>query len=212
MDNPCRLTDAGIRALLAHGIRTLIDLRASYELAIDPPLFAHPGPHADSVLYLHRPFFEQEEWDASPAATEERTAQMYIYMLESFRHRAGAIMQAMVDAPPGGVAFHCHSGKDRTGLIAALLLALAGVPAGEISADYALSSEFLQVESAWWIEHGPGERQDREREIQQHASRRGVMENVLHSLTDRHGSIEAYLLQTGMTRRDVERLRNRLSR
>jgi protein-tyrosine phosphatase len=184
MDNPCRLTDTGTQALLSYGIRTLIDLRATYELAIDPPIFASLDPRAVLVEYVHRPFFEQDEWHSSPAAAQTLTAGMYIDMLESFKSRVGAIFHALADAPFGGVAFHCHSGKDRTGLISALVLRLAGVSASDVVEDYALSSDFLRDESAHWIEHGPGERAEREREIQKHLSRREVMDEVLRHLTD----------------------------
>src|SRR5689334_3490299 len=53
MDNPCRLTVEGIHELIDYGVRTLVDLRASYELTIDPSPFAHPARHSDTVRYVH---------------------------------------------------------------------------------------------------------------------------------------------------------------
>ena len=52
-------------------------------------------------------------------------------------------MRAIVAAPPGGILIHCSAGKDRTGLVTALLLGLVGVPDEIIAADYALSQAQL---------------------------------------------------------------------
>jgi protein tyrosine/serine phosphatase len=53
------------------------------------------------------------------------------------------VISAVARAEPGGVAFHCVGGRDRTGQVAMVLLALAGVAPEEIAADYALSTERL---------------------------------------------------------------------
>ena len=68
---------------------------------------------------------------------------VYLHFLERARHRFVAAVAAIGDAPDGVVVVHCHGGKDRTGIVVALLLRLAGVPIDEIAADYALSGERL---------------------------------------------------------------------
>jgi hypothetical protein len=59
--------------------------------------------------------------------------------LSTNQAQIAAILRAVADAPEGGIVIHCHAGRDRTGLIIALLLGVAGVSAAAISADYALS-------------------------------------------------------------------------
>ena len=54
-------------------------------------------------------------------------------------------------APEGAVVVHCHGGKDRTGIVVALLLRLAGVPIDEIAADYAISGERLRPRHEQWF-------------------------------------------------------------
>jgi len=61
------------------------------------------------------------------------------------------IATTIAQAPTGGVLVHCHAGKDRTGIVAALLLGLIGVPDEVIAADYALSSTCLQRELDRWL-------------------------------------------------------------
>lgn len=129
-DDLGRLNAAGQQALIEYGIETIIDLRRPAELReAPPPLADHPG-------YLNVPFLDE----AIAADREfETVAETYIWLLDRMAHRVAAIMQAIASAPEGGVLVHCYAGKDRTGLIVALLLALAGVSRDEIVTDYALS-------------------------------------------------------------------------
>ncbi|MFJ4765457.1 tyrosine-protein phosphatase [Streptomyces diastaticus] len=64
----------------------------------------------------------------------------YRPFLDRFPERVAASAEALA-AAPGGVAFHCAAGRDRTGLVSLLLLSLAGATPEEIAADYALSEE-----------------------------------------------------------------------
>jgi protein-tyrosine phosphatase len=133
-----RLTAAGWDALVAHGVRTVIDLRNDVERGAD----ATPRP--DSVTTLHLPLDGAEDrdfWDVWDSGPQFGTPLYYRPHLERFPERSAAVLEAIARAEPGGVAFHCQSGRDRAGQIAMLLLAIAGVPPEHIAADYALSRE-----------------------------------------------------------------------
>jgi protein-tyrosine phosphatase len=65
-------------------------------------------------------------------------------MLAEHPERVIAAVRAIATAPPGCVLFHCASGKDRTGLLALVLLALAGATPDEIIADYLPSRDRLK--------------------------------------------------------------------
>jgi hypothetical protein len=62
---------------------------------------------------------------------------LYLDMVDARPELFAAAVAAIADAPPGGVVFHCGGGRDRAGQIAALVLALVGVPVDAIVADYA---------------------------------------------------------------------------
>jgi protein tyrosine/serine phosphatase len=118
-------------------------------------------------------------------------------------------MTAIARAPEGGVLVHCHAGKDRTGVVVALLLALAGVPAETIAADYALSERYLQPLYRQLM----AETQDpveRERLAQEVQSPPEIMLAVLSWLETTGRGIERYLLDSGMEPDDLQRLRRRL--
>ena len=67
--------------------------------------------------------------------------EVYCIILDHYPDAVAEILRAIVNAPPGGIVIHCHAGKDRTGMVSALLLKLVGVPAELIAADYAESQE-----------------------------------------------------------------------
>jgi protein-tyrosine phosphatase len=134
-DAPDQLTAAGWAALEAHGIRTIVDLRNDDELR--PDLVPRP----DGLTTLHLPLDgieDREFWDHWKL---QAPPLYYGPFLERFPDRAAGVLAAIASARPGGVLVHCVGGRDRTGLITLLLLALAGVAPEEIAADHALSDE-----------------------------------------------------------------------
>jgi protein tyrosine/serine phosphatase len=214
-DSVSQLSDDGWRALVDYGVRTVVDLRGDHEREDDPP--------ADlPVEVVHVPFMEasEEEWEeiaeeleaVTSAAPDVATAtrEVYLIFLERFRGNVAASLRAIANAPEGAVVIHCVGGKDRTGLLAAFLLHLAGVADGEIADDYALSEARLRPRhEAWFAAAETDEELERLRRIAQTplASMLGVFE----ALERRHGSIAAYLRYAGSTDEELELVRRRLT-
>ena len=130
-------------------------------------------------------------------------------VLDHFRARVGAVVRAVAEAPEGGVLVHCFAGKDRTGIVAALALALAGVPRETIAADYALSDSYLQplYDELLAVVDDPAER---ERRALQYRSPPESILAVLDHLDARYGGVAAYLRAAGVTNEQLERIRVRL--
>ena len=128
-DNLASLTEAGRAALVAYGVRSIIDLRRPHEVEQSPNPFAHGGPHG--IAYANISFGDP----AVAPPTGGSLADRYQRSLVLFTHRVATIMRAIAHAPEGGVVLHCNGGKDRTGMIAALLLELVGVARATIAAD-----------------------------------------------------------------------------
>ena len=123
-------------------------------------------------------------------------------MLDTYRANVAAAIAAVAKLPEGGVLIHCMGGKDRTGLIAALLLRLAGVPVPDIADDYGLSAENIKPLWQQWVEDAGGET---ERELRRRfsASPAEAMVQVLEALERAHGSVEAYLRDAGVTQDEL---------
>ena len=136
-DSLDRLTGAGWDALRAHGIRTLIDLRNDEE--IEGRL--HPAPPDLATIHVALDDIADEAlWRQIWAADLDGSPLYYPLFMRRKPERCAAAVRAVVRAGPGGVLIHCSSGRDRTGLIAMLLLAVAGVVPDDIISDYELSA------------------------------------------------------------------------
>ena len=148
-----RLTAGGWAALEAHGVRTVIDLRNHDELGED----AAPRPAGVTTIHLPLDGMEDTEfWDQWVDRPEFGTPHYYGPWLERFPDRAARVLAAIAQAEPGGVAYHCMGGRDRTGLVTMLVLAAAGVAAEAVAEDYALSNENIpdEVIAAFYEELG----------------------------------------------------------
>jgi len=136
------LTADGWAALEAHGVRTVIDLRNDDELGPDDT----PRPEGIDTVHLPLDGMEDTEfWKQWMQRYEFGTPLYYRAFLDHFPERTARIIAAIARARPGGVAFHCGIGRDRTGLITILVLALAGVAPEDIAADYALSADRVRT-------------------------------------------------------------------
>jgi protein-tyrosine phosphatase len=199
------LTPAGRAALIGYGVRCIVDLRLPDEVAARPNPFAEADGHG--IVYANLSFIDPT---VAPPGDALTLADGYKRMLDLFQGEVAAVMAAIAGAPEGGVLVHCAAGKDRTGLVAALLLGLVAVEAETIAADYALSAEYLRARDEEWIRNGPGDRAEREERLRRWAPTAAVMAAVLDHLAGRYGGVEAYLLQAGVAPTDLARLRARL--
>jgi protein tyrosine/serine phosphatase len=210
-DSIRQLTDAGWDAAVRYGIRTAVDLRFADELEDDPPaelpiavvqlsLFGEPDPE------------RWRELDRGAAALGDpaaATAYVYLETLEEHRPRFAAAIAAVADADRGGVLVHCVGGKDRTGLVSALLLRLAGVDVEAIGADYALSEINLAERHERWIVEAADEA-ERERLRRITRSPAAAMVEVLGELDRRYDDVASYLRAGGAVDGVLARARARL--
>jgi protein-tyrosine phosphatase len=213
-DSVRQLSDQGWSALVDYGVKTIVDLRTNDELAADPPAEL-------PVEVLHIPFFETntDEWKAIEEKLEaaaraapdvaSATREVYLIFLEEFGHNVAMAIRAIADAPEGGVVIHCAGGKDRTGLLTALLLHVSGVGVDEIAADYALSEERLRPRHEQWLAEAESE-EERERLERIMQTPVESIKGVFAELARRHGSVEGYLRDTGLTDDELDRARARL--
>ncbi len=210
-DNVRRLTDAGWRSLAEHGITRVVDLRWPEELAEDQPRdvdveVVHVSVLGDSVdeKYI-------ETLDAHLDSVDDvadHYAWSYVDFLERYRDRFGLAFAAVADAD-GAVVVHCAGGKDRTGLVSAVLLRLAGVSLEAIGADYAVSASNLEPRTAEWLADAPDGLTRARREKLSGTPAAGIV-RVLEEIELRYGSVAGYLHAAGVSSEQVQRLQERL--
>ncbi|WP_406279526.1 tyrosine-protein phosphatase [Embleya sp. NBC_00896] len=205
-DSLGKLEGADWDAFLALGVRTVIDLRYPWEIEHRGRVPEHSSLSYHNLSIEHRPYNQPdltEDIEPGPYLAA-RFAEVAEDGVAEIREALALI--AAADRAP--VVFHCASGKDRTGLIAALVLSLLGVSDEDIVADFALTElATARLLADWRAEHGgasprwPGfGRAPAE-----------VMRLVLAGLSTTYGSPHAYVVeQLGFTEPEIATLRNTL--
>ena len=140
-DDLAQLSPEGLEALADYGLETVLDLRWPEEIAAAPSPVPQrlPGVRYVSVSLLAD---NPAQWGALGGYCAKE--QWKCTVLERLQPQLKQALVAIVAAGPGPLLFHCVAGKDRTGVIAALLLALADVVPAAIAADYAASTANLR--------------------------------------------------------------------
>ncbi|HKC19791.1 MAG TPA: tyrosine-protein phosphatase [Candidatus Dormibacteraeota bacterium] len=204
------LTAPGREAMCAYGITTVIDLRSESERngTFDARFPRAIGDliKADGVTYLHHALID----DASLRRVGEATDMFdrYLLMLDTRQDAIREIFTSIARAE-GGVVFHCFAGKDRTGLVAAILLALADVERAEIAADFGETDVQLAALYERWIADASAEKQAEIREELRCPPERIL--GVLDHLDSAWGGVASYLETAGVTAETIDRLRARLA-
>lgn len=140
------LTPGGWSAVQSYGIRTVVDLRSTWEVHAE-----HQQPPA-GVTTVHVPLEdglaedpEFADWMASGLIA---TPLYYLPFLRRWPDRCAAAVAAVGRAGPGGVVVHCSKGCDRTGMVVMFILAICGVGPEDIATDYELTIPRLHTSLA----------------------------------------------------------------
>ena len=167
------------------GVRTVVDLRMKQEQEEHGPW---PGHFRDHVQVLHRPLFSevQPEWTKESSwATPRSGAERYLDFLEAGLDVVAQVVRELGDPATTPAVMHCHSGRDRTGIVVAVVLDLLGVDRDVIGADYAVTGRYVTD-----FELSPD---------------RVVL--LLGLIDERYGSVREMLEPHGLTDDDVAALR-----
>ncbi|MEQ7005295.1 tyrosine-protein phosphatase [Actinopolymorpha sp. B17G11] len=198
-DSHSKLTPEGIAAVHAYGVSRIIDLRRNRECE------AAPSPFAADPLYRNL----EVQNPADPDHQALDLADIYLTMLDLRPTLFTAAVAAIADAPPGAVVVHCAGGKDRTGVVVAMALHVAGVDEETIAADYALTEAQLVEESAAFLA-AVEDQELREAYRRLQPTPPSNMLKVLGHLDQRYGGVPGYLEAGGMSTAQVGALQDRL--
>ncbi len=204
-DEPSLLSEDDLAALLAYPIRTVIDLRSEGEInRRGTPFLNHPG-----ILYRNISLFESdpdgEDDPTVQVALKHTLGELYIFLLKTRQEQLSEIFRQIIEAPEGAVLFHCTHGKDRTGIIAALLLSLVAVSREDIINNYSVTYEYIRAIVDPKLAVMP---------LQTHHILRSDAENMelfLDYLDNfYHGQAALYLSSIGFSEAEISTLRSRI--
>ena len=205
-----RVQGEDLERLAALGLRTVVDLRTPNERVERGSFPVEAMP----VDYHHFPVLQQtwegQTLDATIDGADFLTARFW-EMLEVGSDAIAGALRVLADERVYPAVFHCAAGKDRTGVLAALVLGLLGVPDATIAADYGLSRVGMLSMMAWI-------RQTRPEIADAMTDQPGpmleappeAMLGLLDHLRQTHGSIEGYAWSIGLTAQVLDGLRANL--
>lgn len=194
------LTPEGREQLLALQPGRIIDLRSAHEVTRASPL-------ADRDVFRHLPFVDPTRDAERDPTTERSRSDLYCGSLFRNGEHVARIFAEIAQADAGPAIVYCRSGVDRTGMLVALLLSVAGVDHENIAEDYALDTGAISHPTslsvtrrsprrpAWAV--GPPQAQ--------------TMIEVLEWLDARYGGAAGYLTDHGVTNTDIAAIERRLT-
>ena len=186
-------------------IRTVIDLRSTAELRADGR-----GALADAPLDFHHvplfdgPLTRPEKW-----AAVDTLADRYTLLAEFARVPLARVVELLAAAPAPAV-YHCAAGKDRTGVVSAILLGVLGVPDELIVADYAATQENLDAIIDRLMATEGYQRMLAALPPDTIEAEAGTMVAFLRGIAERYGSMREYARQAGVADATLDGLAARL--
>ncbi len=218
-DSLAMLTDADLEQLVTTvGLRRVVDLRSG------PEIERHGQSDLEScgVEIIHQPIVDETRGPKSKDNPEGQTPalalseaplsldRIYLYMLETFPQRFVAAVEALADPERQPVVFHCAAGKDRTGLIGALILELCGVERELIIDDFLLTNDRMPIMIERHRTMAESEGREAEIEAQTLFPTEEILINLFTEFDARHGGAEPYLLNAGLDPSIILSLRSAL--
>jgi protein-tyrosine phosphatase len=196
------LTAADLEILRELGIKTVVDLRSGGE--VEQSRFdveAHP------VTFHHFPFIKSlpnvEDFERAPGFLGTQ----YTEMLDDASPQIVGALTALAAPQACPAVFHCTAGKDRTGLLSALVLSLLGVPEETVVSDYALSGEAMaRLRAKLMIKFPDGKSLIADSDAIFSADPANMVALFAH-LRARYGTVAGYAAQVGVPDHVVSRLR-----
>jgi protein-tyrosine phosphatase len=223
-DNLQSLSQRDVRWLAdEEEVEVVVDLRTSIEVELEGPgpmtrepsvriehrsLYPDSGGHTDFDADTVKPWGppDAQAWPGEPPIVRA--------YLSYLRRRPDSIVGSIrtIARARGAVLVHCAAGKDRTGVVVALALDAAGVDRGTIAGDYLASRERIEAILARLVSSSTYRAELEGDDPHQHAPVPGTIERVFEIVDERFGGSVAWLLEHGLERDDLERLRRRLAR
>ncbi|MET0188848.1 MAG: tyrosine-protein phosphatase [Pseudonocardia sediminis] len=202
------LSPGDVRRLLdEHGVRQVLDLRTDRER-----VEYGRGKLVAAGVDIHLLSFIPEEGRALPEVEDEDLDPMLRNYLAYLTDRGPTVVDGVrriAQLDDGATIVHCAAGKDRTGVLVALVESVAGVPREDVVEDYALSATRIEQMFRRWTTES-GEEMPEPDEIDRHRPRAEVMRGFLEQLDERYGGPVAWLQANGLTDAELDRLRERL--
>ncbi|MCR5706936.1 MAG: tyrosine-protein phosphatase [Ruminococcus sp.] len=192
-DVPAVPSTEDVEKLLSNRITTIIDMRTEAETERVPDVFAD----ITGFDYHHFPITE------GSGVPESLEAVPLSYMDIVTAENIPSVWRTMAEAE-NGVLFHCTAGKDRTGVVSAVILLMCSVDRETIVRDYVISREYNHIRLSAFLASHP----EVDRNIV--LANEKIMERFIDLFTERYENVENYFCSIGLSAEYAEMIRNKL--
>ncbi|MCD8018673.1 MAG: tyrosine-protein phosphatase [Clostridiales bacterium] len=183
--------------LIKYGLKAVIDLRGREETLIYP----NPFRENPQVAYINLPFITETVLDMRAVREEGFRPEVFYVNLVEYKEMVKELFQFILAHAEGCILFHCQAGKDRTGILAMLLLGICGVSREDIIANYQVTHTYLKNHVELRIEDGLEELE---------YSKPEWIEAAYDHIMNDYGSFRKYLLSAGLSKKDIKAIRRKL--
>lgn len=188
-DDLSQLTDKDKDFLHFYGIRTILDLRSE-----------------DECVKTENHIMNDKRFDYKNVSLMEyfdKFDDLYITIATTFSTKVKETFEYIAERISyGGILFHCMVGKDRTGVIAALLLSLVGASRADIVTNYMVSSVYLRPLFDEYIKTNP----DISLHVNAMESKPIMIKSLLDHIESNHGNVYNYLLSIGVEKAAIDNI------
>jgi protein-tyrosine phosphatase len=220
-DNLQELSPADITKLVRDlGVTTVVDLRSTNELDAEGPA---PLDAVAGVRHVHHPVLPEVGANTDVVADallardqldrsrypDDPVCGHYLGYLEDRPDQVVGALRTIAHAE-GAAVVHCAAGKDRTGVVVALALTVAGVPAQAVAADYAATAERTEAIVARLARSRLYVRDVTSKPADLQRPRQETMTAFLEQMDARYGGVASWLTDNGLSREDLDTLRLKL--
>jgi protein-tyrosine phosphatase len=191
------LTDDDMAVVRGIGLRTVIDLRTAVEVER-----TGRGPlGGEDAQYVHLSVIDADGGESRgiPAPVDEDLANRYLWYLEIGREALVGALEVLGSSSNYPLVFHCAAGKDRTGVLAALVLEIIGVERAVIVDDYALTASRMELILERLLRNTPEGKSLYDLPATAFAVEATTMQRFLEALDDRHGGARRWALAAGVS-------------
>jgi protein-tyrosine phosphatase len=209
-DNMHDLTAADQDALIDYGVRTVVDLRTTWETEATPNVFVG----SDRARYVWHNIIGDERTasteDIVAGVPSDKIRRAYTSWLDNRQDQVSATLSTLAEPDTGAAIYHCAGGKDRTGVISALLLDIAGVSRETIAEDYGLTGQYLHqrnLDNA--VENAEAPISTWQQYQAEFCPPEGMLKTLQH-LDDNYGGVTPYLEAIGLDSAQIGALQSAL--
>lgn len=186
-------SERDLEFLRSNDITTIIDMRTPEDIQSKPSAFSN----LEGFDYYNFPIKEGSQVPESVEAVPGS------YMIIAGSPSLKDIFNKMAESE-SGVMFNCSAGKDRTGVVSAIILMLCGVSKEDIVTDYMLSKEYNKERFKMAAMHHP------DLDINIIIPRESYIKDFMKRFYEKYGSVEGYFDSIGVSKENVEKLRNKM--